>query len=144
MALALVAVSCGGGGSSGATTDPAGPAATPAPSPSATVPVGEGSYATVREMQLDVEAAFYLCNAPMKIYDPPTIEGALAQADCSMDVALLIFEPDGIQAGAAAVQAAAEGALTYIVGNNWIISCSSNEAACNKIQGVTGGELITS
>ena len=95
-------------------------------------------------MQLDVEAAFYLCNAPMKIYDPPTIEGALAQADCSIDVALLIFEPDGIQAGAAGVEAEAEGAVTYLVGNNWIISCSSNEAACTKIQGVTGGELVTS
>ncbi|MGD2101684.1 MAG: hypothetical protein PVG83_05555 [Acidimicrobiia bacterium] len=93
-------------------------------------------------MQLDVEAAFYLCTAPMKIYDPPTVEGALAQADCSANVTLLIYDPNDVQTGAAALQAEATGALVLLVGNNWIISCSSDQDACEQIQGVTGGELI--
>ncbi|MGD2059361.1 MAG: hypothetical protein PVF87_00710 [Acidimicrobiia bacterium] len=92
-------------------------------------------------MQLDVEAAFYLCTAPMKTYDPPLVEGALAQADCSSDVQLLIYEPEDVQTGAAALQDQAEGPLTLLVGENWIITCSS-EATCEKIQGATGGELI--
>lgn len=93
-------------------------------------------------MQLDVEAAFYLCTAPMKIYDPPPSEGALAQADCSNDVTFLIYEPKNVQSYAAALQDEADGALVLLVGDNWIITCSSNEGACERIQGVTGGELV--
>ncbi len=95
-------------------------------------------------MQLDVEAAFYLCNAPMKVYDPPVSEGALAQADCSSSVTLLIYEPNDVQAGAAALQAEAGGDLVLLIGDNWIITCSSDKDTCEQIQGVTGGELITS
>lgn len=141
LVLALTAVSCSGGGSTGTTT---GPSATQAPSPTPTEPAAAGTYATVREMQLDVEAAFYLCSAPIKVYDPPTVDGAIAQADCSRDVALLIFEPNDVQTGVAALQGSAEAPLTLLVGNNWIISCSSDQATCEKIQGITGGELITS
>jgi len=141
VALALVTVSCGGGGSPAATN---APSATPPPSaPSAAEPVAGGSYESVRAMQLDIEAAFYLCSAPMKIYDPPLVEGALAQADCSKDVTLLIFEPDDVLTGAAALQETADGSLSLLVGNNWIITCSSDEATCVQIQGVTGGELQT-
>lgn len=95
-------------------------------------------------MQLDVEAAFYLCNAPMKVYDPPEVEGAVAHADCSSDVALLIFDPAGVSTGVAALQGSADGPLSLLVGNNWIISCSSDQATCERIQGVTGGELLVS
>lgn len=138
VALALAAVSCGGG-STAATTGSGGPAATQPPSAT----VAEGSYATVREMQKDVEAAFYLCTAPMKVYDPPVAEGALAQADCSSAVTLLIYEPNDVQARAAALQAEAAGEFALIVGDNWIITCSSKVDVCEKIHGVTGGELIT-
>lgn len=139
IALALAAVSCGGGSPGTAT----GPGATPPPSPSGTVAVAEGSYESVRAMQLDVEATFYLCTAPMKTYDPPVIEGALAQADCSHDVTLLIFDPNDVQTGVAALQAGADGPLALLAGDNWIISCSARVDTCEKIQGATGGELIT-
>lgn len=95
-------------------------------------------------MQLDVESAFYLCSAPMKVYDPPVSEGALAQADCSMDVSFLIYEPNDVHAHVAALQDEAGGDLVLLVGDNWIITCSSDQAACEKIQGSTGGELIVS
>lgn len=91
---------------------------------------------------MDVEAAFYLCSAPIKIYDPPLSEDALAQADCSSDVTFLIYEPDEVQTHAAALQDKANGTLVLLVGDNWIITCSSDEATCERIQGVTGGELI--
>ena len=95
-------------------------------------------------MQLDVEAAFYLCTAPMKIYDPPLSEDALAQADCSSDVTFLIYEPNDVQTNAAALQDKTNGTSVLLIGDNWIINCSSDEAACERIQGVTGGELIIS
>lgn len=94
-------------------------------------------------MQLDVESTFYLCTAPMKVYDPPVAEGAVAQADCSKDVTLLIYQPNDVQARAATLQAEAGGPFALLIGDNWIITCSSNVAACEKIQGGTGGELIT-
>lgn len=109
----------------------------------ATGTLPEGSYESVRAMQLDVEAAFYLCTAPMKVYDPPLAQGALAQADCSNAVTLLIYDPNNVQAGAAALQAEAEGPLVLLLGDNWIISCSSEQNTCEKIQRQTGGELIT-
>jgi hypothetical protein len=93
-------------------------------------------------MQMDVEAAFYLCTAPMKAYDPPVAEGALAQADCSSDVTLLIYEPNDVQTRAAALQDQADGPLALLVGDNWIITCTSDKI-CEKIQKKTGGELIT-
>jgi hypothetical protein len=93
-------------------------------------------------MQLDIEAAFYLCTAPMKVYDPPVAEGALAQADCSNAVTLFIYDPNDVQAGAAALQAEAGGPLVLLLGSNWIISCSSEQDTCEKIQAQTGGELI--
>ena len=91
-------------------------------------------------MQLDVESAFYLCSAPMKIYDPPTSGDALAQADCSSDVTFLIYEPDDVQPNAAELLDQADGLLVLLVGDNWIINCSSEEAACEQIQGGTGGD----
>jgi hypothetical protein len=94
-------------------------------------------------MQLDIEATFYLCTAPMKVYDPPLVEGALAQADCSNAVTLLIYDPNDVQAGVSALQAEADGPLALLVGANWIISCSSEQDTCEKIQGKTGGELVT-
>lgn len=138
VALALATVSCGASGSTGASTGAAG-----APSQPATAPLAEGSYGSIREIQLDVEASFYLCNAPLKTYDPPTVEGAMAQADCSKAVTLLLFEPNDIQASVAALQAQADDALALLAGDNWIITCSSEVATCEKIQGATGGELIT-
>ena len=95
-------------------------------------------------MQLDVEAAFYLCTAPIKIYDPPLSEDALAQADCSSDVTFLIYEPNDVQTNAAALQDKTNGTSVLLIGDNWIINCSSDEVACERIQGVTGGELIIS
>lgn len=138
--LALVTVSCGASGSPEPT---AAPSATPQQSPSVTEPMAEGSYESVRAMQLDVEAAFYLCSAPMKVYDPPTIDGAQAQADCSSEVTLLIFDPNDVQTGAAALLGAPDGPLSLLAGDNWIITCSSDQATCEQIQGVTGGELLT-
>lgn len=139
VAIVLAAVSCGGG-STAATTGSGGPGATQPPAQSTTVP--EGSYGSVREMQKDVEAAFYLCTAPMKVYDPPVAEGALAEADCSSAVELLIYEPNDVQARAAAFQAEATGPFALIVGDNWIITCSKVNV-CEKIHGHTGGELIS-
>jgi hypothetical protein len=139
ISLALATVSCGASGSSDPTTGPAAPAPT-----SAGAPVAEGSYESVREMQKDVESAFYLCSAPMKVYDPPEVDLALAQADCSSIVTFLIFEPSDVQASAADLQSQADGASVLLVGENWIINCSSDEAVCVKIQGRTGGELTVS
>lgn len=139
VAFALVVVSCGGDSSNGDT----GTSDTQAPSaPAATDPPSDGSYDTVRAMQLDVEAAFYLCNAPMKTYDPPLVEGAVAQADCSKDVSFYIFDPSDVSAGVGAIQGEAEGALSLLVGVNWIISCAADEATCGEIHAVTGGELL--
>lgn len=135
--LALVAVSCGGG-STGATSGSGGTQ----PSSGATAPAAEGSYDSVRAMQLAVEKAFYLCNSPLKSYDPPLVEGAIEQADCTNAVGLVLFDPAAVGAGAAALQA--DGATTLIVGPNWIITCAADAATCEKIHGVTGGELITS
>ena len=133
--LALVVVACGGGGSTDDTDPPA--AADPGSGP-----VAEGSYETLRQMQLAVEEAFILCNAPMKTYDPPTVEGALAQGDCKSDVNLHLFEPADIQTGIAALQAGAEGGVDLLVGDNWIIACSPGKGDCEKIQGIMGGELV--
>jgi len=141
IALALVTVSCGGSASSESTN--AAAATQPSPT-SSTGSVAEGSYESVRALQLDVEAAFYLCSAPMKIYDPPLSEDALAQADCSKDIGLLIYEPNDVQTNAAEILANADGISVLLVGDNWIITCSSDEATCERIQGVTGGELIIS
>lgn len=138
VALALVVVSCGGGSSG----DGATPATEPAQSPSATDSATPGSYETVRELQLDVEAAFILCNAPMTVHDPPLVEGALAQADCKRDVGLFIYAPDDVQTGVAALQAEGDAGQVLLVGHNWIVACSSERGDCEKIQGVTGGELI--
>lgn len=132
--LALVVVSCGGGGSSGEAPAPAdGGQSQGAGSP--------GSYETLREMQLDVEAAFILCNAPLKVYDPPEVEGAVGHADCKNDVGMFLFDPANVSAGAAAVQADAEGEVVLLVGDNWIVRCSK-QTDCEKIQGIAGGELI--
>jgi hypothetical protein len=95
-------------------------------------------------MQLDVEAAFYLCSAPMKIYDPPLSEDALTQGDCSSDIGFLIYEPKDVQPNAAEILASTDGISVLLVGDNWIITCSSDGATCEQIQGVTGGELLIS
>ena len=135
--IALAAVACGGGGSSGG----GGPAAPQ--SPTATEPGSPGSFETLREMQLAVEAAFILCNAPMKVYDPPEREGATAQADCVNAVNLLMYDPNDVQAYAAAIQGEAEAPVAILVGSNWIITCHK-EGDCEKIQAQTGGDLLTS
>jgi len=140
IALALATVSCGVSGSSETTTAPS--ATPPPPPPSATEPVAEGSYESVEAMRRDVESTFYLCTAPMKIHDPPLDDDALAQADCSSDVTFLIYAPNNVESNAAALQDKANGTSVLIVGNNWIINCSSDETACKRIQVVTGGELI--
>ena len=142
IALALATVSCGVSGSSETTTAPS--ATPPPPPPSATEPVAEGSYESVEAMRRDVESTFYLCTAPMKIHDPPLDDDALAQADCSSDVSLLIYQPDDVQTNAADLQDADNDPSVLLVGDNWIIHCSSDQAACERIQGGTGGELIIS
>ncbi|HEU4319746.1 MAG TPA: hypothetical protein VFS66_06655 [Acidimicrobiia bacterium] len=129
--LALAVAACGAPGSSGA-----------APAPSPGEAPAEGTYQTVEDMRTDVQSAFILCNVPLKIYDPPVIEGALQQADCRSNVTMVIFEPADVLASAAALQAEADGPLALVVGTNWIISCPSNQNSCEKIQGVTGGELM--
>jgi hypothetical protein len=93
-------------------------------------------------MQLDVERSFYLCNSPLRSVDPPTAEGALAQANCSSIVTFYIYDPSGVQAAAAALQAEAEGEFALITGDNWVITCLQ-VATCEKIHAVTGGELTT-
>lgn len=93
-------------------------------------------------MQLDVEAAFILCNAPLKVYDPPLVEGATAQGDCTRDVALHIFDPANVPAGMAALQANPDGAPDLLVGTNWIIACTAGKGNCEKVQGIAGGDLI--
>ena len=135
--IALLAVACGGGGS----TDASSTGSTRAPAPPPTDPTADGTYQTVRQMQLDVEATFYTCNAPIKVYDPPTLEGATAQADCSSVVGLYIFEPTDVQTGLSALQ---ETNQALVVGSNWIISCTDDISRCEKIQGAAGGELVTS
>lgn len=92
-------------------------------------------------MESDVEKAFVICNVPMKIYDPPEREGALAQADCRADITLLIFEPGDVQASAAAIQGEPE-AQAIIVGDNWIVTCPPTPGVCERIHGFTGGELL--
>lgn len=137
IAFAISAVSCGGGGSSDT------PQPSDAPPPTAgDVPVGEGSYATIQAMMRDVESTFYLCTAPIQIYDPPLAERALAHADCSNTVTFFIYQPNDLQASLAEIQDSAEGGSAVLVGNNWIISCGSDEAVCTRIQGGTGGELV--
>ncbi|MGB7860164.1 MAG: hypothetical protein WBM90_06675 [Acidimicrobiia bacterium] len=136
VALVMAVVACGGSSSSDGTSTPGAAS----PPPSSGEPVAEGSFETVQAMQKAVEAAFYLCTAPIKIYDPPILEGALAQADCSSVVSLLIFPPDGVANGAADLLAS--GTSVLILGNNWIIGCSTDEAACERIHGGTGGELV--
>ena len=93
-------------------------------------------------MQLAVESAFILCNAPMKVYDPPEREGALEQADCVNAVNLLIYDPDEVQAYAATIQGEPDAPLAIVVGVNWIITCYK-AGDCEKIQATTGGELLT-
>ncbi len=137
MALAIATVSCGAGGSDD--TGSAPPTTTPTAD---TQPVVEGQYPTVKAMMKDVESTFYLCTAPIKIYDPPLDDDALAQADCSSTVSFFIYAPADVQANVAELQASAEGTSALLVGDNWIISCSSDEAVCQRIQGGTGGELV--
>lgn len=139
VALVLACASCGGNGSSETTGTP--PPTTPQ-APASTEPVAEGEYATVQAMMKDVESTFYLCTAPIKIYDPPLDDDALAQADCSNTVSFFIYEPTDVQANVAELQGNADGASVLLVGVNWIISCKSDEAVCMRIQGGTGGELV--
>ena len=129
--LVLAIASCGGGSSDEGTDSP--------PAQSGTDSGAPGSYETLREMQLAVEEAFILCNAPMKTYDPPTVVGALLQGDCKSDVNLHIFEPADIQFGVATLQS--EG-VDLLVGDNWVIACSPEKDDCEKIQGIMGGELL--
>lgn len=136
IAVALATVSCGGGGSGGESSEAT------TPRPATTQPVAEGSYESVQDMATDVQSTFYLCSAPIKTYEPPLDDDALAQADCSSVVGLLIYEPGDVQASAADILASADGASALLVGDNWIITCSSDEALCEQIQGGTGGELI--
>lgn len=95
-------------------------------------------------MQKAVESTFYLCTAPMAIYDPPLDADALGQADCSSTVSFFIYEPDDVPAKVAEIQNDADGASVVLVGDNWIISCGSDEAVCTRVQGGAGGELIVS
>jgi len=139
VALAVASASCGAGGSSETAATP--PPTTPE-SPIATEPVAEGEYASVQAMMKDVESTFYLCTAPMKIYDPPLDEDALAQADCSNTVGFFIFETADVEAKVAEFQGNAEGTSALLIGENWIINCLSDEAVCTRIQGGTGGELV--
>ena len=53
-------------------------------------------------------------------------------------VARLIQNPE------VALQDKTNGRSVLLIGDNWIINCSSDEVACERIQGVTGGELIIS
>ncbi|MGD2042588.1 MAG: hypothetical protein PVJ28_02995 [Acidimicrobiia bacterium] len=139
IAIALATVSCGASGSSESAT----PTTTPQ-SPATTTPVAEGEYASVQDMMKAVESTFYLCTAPMKIYDPPLDADALAQADCSSTVSFFIYEPDDVPAKVAEIQDNAEGTSVLLVGDNWIISCGSDEAVCTRVQGGAGGELMVS
>jgi hypothetical protein len=135
--LALVSVSCGAAGSSDTeATAPANASTTNG------APLTEGGYGTVQEMMKDVESTFYLCTAPIKIHDPPLDDDALAQADCSNTVSFFIYEPTDVAANVEELQANAEGTSALLVGDNWIISCKSDEAVCQRIQGGTGGELV--
>jgi len=134
--LALAAVSCGGG-STPATSGSGGTQ----PSSGATAPLPEGSYESLRALQLGVQSAFVLCNAPLKTYDPPLVEGALEQGDCTNSVGLFLYDPGTVQAGAATLQA--EGAVAVLVGTNWVVTCA-DVPTCEKIQGTIGGDLITS
>ncbi len=138
--VALLAVACGGGGD-GSSEGDSSPVTTRAPAPPPTDPTADGTYQTVRQMQLDVESTFYTCNAPIKVYEPPTVEGATAQADCSSVIGLYIFDPADVSAGASALQ---ETNQALVVGANWIISCADDLSRCEKIRDATvGGELIT-
>lgn len=140
IALALATVSCGSGGSSETTS----PSATPPPSSSGTGPVAEGDYGSVQDMMKAVESTFYLCTAPIRIYDPPLDDDAVAQADCSDTVSFFIYESNDVQTNVAELQNNADGTSALIIGDNWIISCHSDEAVCNRIQRGTGGELVVS
>ena len=102
-----------------------------------------GSYETLRELQLDVESAFILCNAPMKVYDPPEREGALEHADCVNAVNLFLYDPNEVAAYAATIQSEPEPPVGVLYGTNWIVTCY-RAGDCEKIQGITGGELLLS
>lgn len=95
-------------------------------------------------MMKAVESTFYLCTAPMEIYDPPLDADALAQADCSSTVSFFIYEPDDVPQKVAEIQNNADGTSVVLVGDNWIISCGSDEAVCTRVQGGAGGELMVS
>lgn len=133
----MATVACGGNGSS--ETEATSPATAPT---AATEPLTEGGYGSVQDMMRDVESTFYLCTAPMKIYDPPLDDDALAQADCSNTVSFFIYAPADLAANIAELQASVDGTSVLLVGDNWIISCKSDEAVCQRIQGGTGGELV--
>jgi len=56
-------------------------------------------------------------------------------------VALFLFDPSAVQAQAAALQDQIDGVMAILVGTNWIVSCSSDVASCERIQAAIGGEL---